>query len=112
MNTFQPIFNLKFIKALADPLRQNILLMLGEKGEMSSGQIAEAFLPMTHATISHHLQILKEGGVLVSRKEGKTALYAIDKTTLTSAMDKLAGMISNCCLGADCCGGGKTKKGV
>ncbi|MDH5479111.1 MAG: metalloregulator ArsR/SmtB family transcription factor [Nitrospinota bacterium] len=104
------LFNVNFIKAMADPVRQNIVLLLGEKGEMTSGEVAHAFQPLTHATISHHLQILKAGGALVSRKEGKTVWYAIDKPALTEAMDKFASMIRNCCVGTDCCSPTSQKK--
>ncbi|MDH5510219.1 MAG: metalloregulator ArsR/SmtB family transcription factor [Nitrospinota bacterium] len=96
-------FDIIFIKALADPVRQKIVILLGEKGELTSGQVAEAFYPLTHATISHHLQILKAGGVLVSRKDGKTAWYTIDIPALTGAMEKFASIIKNCCVGRDCC---------
>ena len=111
MTEIKPIFDVYFIKALADPVRQNIILLLGEKGDLTSGQVAEAFQPMTHATISHHLQILKMGGVLISRKEGKTAVYSINRQELTTAMEKLMSMITNCCQGPGCCGDGQSKKG-
>jgi len=105
-------FDINFIKALADPVRQKIVILLGEKGEMTSGQVAEAFHPLTHATISHHLQILKAGGALVSRKEGKTAMYAIDAPALTGAMEKFVSIVKNCCAGTDCCmpGGDKMEQ--
>jgi DNA-binding transcriptional ArsR family regulator len=110
MTNLKPIFDVHFIKALADPVRQNIILLLGEMGELTSGQVAEAFQPMTHATISHHLRILKLGGVLLSKKEGKTAVYQINRISLTGAMEKLTSMITNCCLGPECCGGEKPGK--
>ncbi|MDH5638812.1 MAG: metalloregulator ArsR/SmtB family transcription factor [Nitrospinota bacterium] len=107
-------FDINFIKALSDPVRQKIVILLGEKGELTSGQVAEAFHPLTHATISHHLQILKASGVLVSRKEGKTAWYAIDSPALTRAMEKFVNIIKSCCAGTDCCvpGGDKKEKEI
>lgn len=45
-------------KALSDPVRRKILVMLKE-GKMSAGEIAEQF-DMTPATISYHLSQLKK----------------------------------------------------
>lgn len=53
-------------KALSDPVRREILVMLKE-GKMSAGQIAEKF-DMTGATISYHLSQLKKAGLLFETK--------------------------------------------
>ena len=97
------VFDLEFIKAMADPVRQEIFLLIADKGRMTSGAVAEAFSPMTHATISHHLQILKRGGVLVSEKEGKEAWYDLDRSNLTNAVERLADIVLNCCKDSACC---------
>ena len=56
-------------KALSDPTRREILQLL-KTGRMSAGQIVEHF-DMTGATISHHLSILKEAGLVDDEKAGK-----------------------------------------
>lgn len=66
-----------FCKALSDNTRQRILKMLQE-GEMSVGEIVEVF-PMSQPTISHHLNILKNVGLVSSRKEGKQVFYSINQ---------------------------------
>ena len=53
-------------KALSDPVRRKILVMLKE-GKMSAGEIAEQF-DMTPATISYHLSQLKKAGLLFETK--------------------------------------------
>ena len=66
-----------FCKALADETRQAILQMLLE-GEQCVSCLTEAF-SMSQPTISHHLGILKNLGLVTSRKEGKHVYYAIDR---------------------------------
>jgi len=67
----------RFFKALADITRQEILRILDEAEEMNVGEICEAFENMSQPTISHHLQILKNCGLVDTRKEGKMIYYFI-----------------------------------
>lgn len=63
-------------KALSDPTRREILNLLKKKS-MSAGDIVSKFT-MTGATISHHLSILKEAGLISDRKEGKFIFYELN----------------------------------
>jgi ArsR family transcriptional regulator, arsenate/arsenite/antimonite-responsive transcriptional repressor len=76
-------------KALADPTRREILNML-KAGEMSAGEIAEHF-DMTKPTLSHHFSILKEAGLIDSRKEAQTIWYSLN----TSVLEDLASWALN-----------------
>jgi ArsR family transcriptional regulator len=76
-----------FCKALADDTRQKILGMLKE-GEMCVSDIVAAF-DMSQPTISHHLGILKQFGLVTSRKEGKQVFYAIDHDNVVECCGKL-----------------------
>ena len=49
--------------AMADPTRRQILTML-QKKDMTAGEIVEQF-DISGATISHHLKILREAGLIV-----------------------------------------------
>ena len=62
------------MKALSDPARRDILLMLRE-GKKSAGEIAEHF-NLTGATVSYHLAKLK-GADLVSEEKYKTLFTTI-----------------------------------
>ena len=66
-----------FCKALADETRQTILQMLLE-GEKCVSDLAEPF-SMSQPTISHHLNILKNLGLVHSRKDGKHVYYSINR---------------------------------
>ena len=76
-----------FCKALADETRQKILEMLREE-ELCVSDIVKAF-DMSQPTISHHLHILKQFGLVTSRKEGKQVFYTIDHDNVVECCGKL-----------------------
>ncbi len=71
-------------KALSDPIRREILVMLRE-GKMSAGEIAEKF-DMTAATISYHLSQLKKAGLLFETKYKNFIYYEINVTVFEEVM--------------------------
>ena len=77
----------EFCKALADDTRQRILEMLLER-EMCVGDIVDAF-DMSQPTISHHLNVLKQFGLVGSRKEGKQVFYAINRDNVVECCGRL-----------------------
>ena len=68
----------QLFKALNDPTRREILEMLG-KGDMSAGDIAEQF-DMSKPSISHHLDLLRQAGLVESVKQGQFIYYSINTT--------------------------------
>jgi len=77
----------EFCKALSDETRQSILKMLQGR-EMSVGEIVEAF-HISQPTISHHLNVLKNVGLVTSRKEGKQIFYSIDQENVEECCGKM-----------------------
>ena len=75
--------------AMADPTRREILSLL-QKQDMTAGEIAERF-EISNATISHHLKILREAGLVLSEKEKQTITYRINMTVF---QEFLAGIAS------------------
>lgn len=76
-------------KALSDPTRREILNLLKD-GPLAAGAIVEHF-DMTGATISHHLSILKQAGIIDDEKRGKYIYYYLNTSVLD---DVLSWMIS------------------
>lgn len=64
------------LKAMAHPLRISILNVLEGNKSMSVTEIHQA-LGLEQSTASHHLGIMKDKGVLVSRREGKHIFYSL-----------------------------------
>lgn len=63
-------------KALADPVRREILTML-KSGSKSAGEIAGHF-DMTNATVSYHLSQLKKAGLIYETKEKNFIYYSLN----------------------------------
>ena len=76
------------LKQVSDPTRLRIILMLAE-GEKHVGGICEA-LKQKHPATSHHLALLRHGGMIAPRRQGKHNFYA-----LTEAGEQLASILKN-----------------
>ena len=72
------------IKALADPIRRDILNML-KGGRLAAGEISERF-PVTAASISRHLSVLKEADLIRDHREGKFIYYELNASVLEEIM--------------------------
>ncbi|MBE6805668.1 MAG: winged helix-turn-helix transcriptional regulator [Ruminococcaceae bacterium] len=72
------------LKALADPVRREILDML-RGGRMSAGDITEKFT-ITGAAISRHLSVLKDADLIRDTREGKFIFYEINVSVLEETM--------------------------
>ena len=72
------------LKALADPIRREILNLL-KTGRMSAGEIADRF-PVTGASISRHLSVLKEADLIRDSRDGKFIYYELNVSVLEEIM--------------------------
>lgn len=71
------------LKAIAHPVRIAIINFLEDGQNLTVTEIHER-LGIEQSTTSHHLGILKDKGVLVSRREGKNTYYCLKHNTLSS----------------------------
>ncbi|MGT2846717.1 autorepressor SdpR family transcription factor [Streptococcus massiliensis] len=76
------------MKALADPVRREILEML-KKGPKSAGEIAQAF-DLTGATVSYHLSQLKKAGLIYEERQKNFIYYYLDATVFEEILVWLA----------------------
>ena len=72
------------LKALADPIRREILNLLKD-GKLSAGEISERF-PVTGASISRHLYVLKDADLIRDTREGKYIFYELNASVLEEIM--------------------------
>ena len=72
------------LKALADPIRREILNLL-KSGRLSAGEIASHF-PVTDASISRHLSVLKDADLIRDTREGKFIYYDLNTSVLEEIM--------------------------
>ena len=73
----------QIFKALGDSTRREILEMLREK-DLSAGEISDRF-SFSKPTISHHLELLHQAGLVRRYKEGQFVYYALYTTVLQEA---------------------------
>ena len=78
----------KTFRALADPTRRQILRLLRD-GPRGSGEIADAF-PSTWATVSRHLAVLREAGLVVAERRDQTILYELNTSVFQDLVQHLA----------------------
>ena len=71
-------------KAVSDPVRREILLML-KNGKMTVGEIGEHF-DIAPATLSHHLSILKNAELVHQRKHKNFIFYELSTSVFEDAM--------------------------
>jgi DNA-binding transcriptional ArsR family regulator len=74
------------LKQVSDPTRLQVILMLSE-GEKHVGALCEE-LNQSQPAVSHHLALLRHGGIIAPRRQGKNNFYA-----LTEAGDELAKVV-------------------
>ncbi|MGI6171579.1 MAG: autorepressor SdpR family transcription factor [Butyricicoccus sp.] len=77
-------------KALSDPTRREILQLL-RQGALPAGEIAEHF-NMTGATISHHLSVLKNAGLVDAERRGTYIYYEINLSVLEQILTWMTGL--------------------
>ena len=81
----------RVFNALADPVRLRLVSLIGAHagGEVCVCDLTAAF-DLTQPTISHHLRVLREAGLIDSERRGTWVYYRI----LPAALDRIAGLLA------------------
>jgi DNA-binding transcriptional ArsR family regulator len=82
MPTPQPTF-----RALADPTRRDILLMLRDR-DLTIAEVAENF-DMTRAAVKKHLTVLSDGGLITIETRGRERLNSLNAAGMAPVLDWL-----------------------
>ena len=75
------------IRALGDRTRREILHALRD-GDLTAGEISGRF-PITGASISHHLNVLREAGLVQSRRSGRNIVYSLEATVFQEFLEEM-----------------------
>jgi DNA-binding transcriptional ArsR family regulator len=86
----------EFLRALASPSRQDVMLLFARGAELSVGEVAEK-AGLGQSTASQQLAFLRRGGILTSRRQGKVVLYRADREGVMAALDDLQAYLLACC---------------
>ena len=76
--------------ALSDATRREILTMLRD-GDMTAGEIADCFA-LSKPTVSHHLNILKQAGLITGEKRAQTITYRLNTTVFQDFLKSVAAL--------------------
>ena len=75
----------RLMKALADASRFRMVQEIAAAGELTCGEVGELF-DLAQPTVSHHLKILADSGVLFVRRDGQHALISVNGALLDEAL--------------------------
>jgi len=78
---------------MSDKTRREILVMLKERN-LSAGEIAEKF-SLTKATVSHHLSVLRQAGLVDTEKRAQTVIYSLNLTVFQSFLLAVNGLFAD-----------------
>ncbi len=83
----------KVFKALNDPTRREILNIL-RKSDLYAGEIVAHF-NISGASISHHLDILKNAELIISEKKGQFVIYSLNTTVVDEILNWMVELKNN-----------------
>jgi ArsR family transcriptional regulator len=81
----------RVFKALGDPVRLRLLSMIGahQGGEVCVCELTTAF-DLTQPTISHHLKVLRDAGIIDSERRGTWVYYGL----VPAALERMSALLS------------------
>ena len=78
----------RLAKALGHPARVRILKLLIEKDRCVAGELSDE-LPIAASTVSQHLKLLKEAGLIKGEVDGPRRCYCVDRSVLALVKTRL-----------------------
>ncbi|PWT76760.1 MAG: transcriptional regulator [Chloroflexi bacterium] len=86
---------IRLFTGLGDPMRLEIVFLLGEHERLNVGEIA-AYFQLSRPAISHHLKVLKEARVLKSQKRATEVYYWLDLASLSERLRAVLTLLEAC----------------
>jgi len=86
------------LKALGNPIRFQIMQTLAERQACITGEIVET-TPLAQSTVSQHLKVLREAGLIRGEVEGPATCYCVDPEGVRWLKDRIESWLPGCCSG-------------
>ena len=86
----------KMLKALGNPVRFYIIQVLAEKQACITGEIVE-FTTLAQSTVSQHLKVLREAGLVSGEVEGPATCYCLNAEGINWMKDQIGAWLPDCC---------------
>jgi DNA-binding transcriptional ArsR family regulator len=84
------------LTALGEPVRLEIINHLGKQEQMNVCDLASKFR-VSRPTISHHLKILKDEGIVLAEKRGQETYYRVNRELLITGLQEVVDTLKRCC---------------
>lgn len=88
----EPIAATEMLKALGDPIRWNILRQIAAQEELAASTLEET-LPVSKPTISYHMKILSQAGLIEVFKRGRSHFYRVRRDALSDLIDEVQALM-------------------
>jgi ArsR family transcriptional regulator len=86
------------LSALSHPARLEILTVLAANERCCCKDVV-GHLDLAQSTVSQHLKVLVEAGLVRLKPDGQRSLYAIDRTAIAGLSQRFCAMLDTCCAG-------------
>jgi len=86
----------KMLKALGNPVRFYIIQVLAEKQACITSEIVE-FTTLAQSTVSQHLKVLREAGLISGEVEGPATCYCLNAEGINWMKDQIGAWLPDCC---------------
>lgn len=103
----------QMLKALGNPVRFHIVQVLAERKMCITGELVE-FTTLAQSTVSQHLKVLREAGLVAGEVEGPATCYCLNEEGIRWLKERIGGWLPGCCdealaaapakSDANCCG--------
>jgi ArsR family transcriptional regulator len=86
----------RMLKALGNPLRFQIVETLAERHTCITNEIV-ATTPLAQSTVSQHLKVLRQAGLIRGEIEGPATCYCLDEDGLRFLKEQIERWLPDCC---------------
>lgn len=86
----------RMLKALGNPVRFRIVQFLAEHQACITGEIVE-FTTLAQSTVSQHLKVLREAGLILGEIEGPATCYCLDGSGILWLKNQIGNWLPGCC---------------
>lgn len=86
----------KMLKALGNPIRFQIMETLAEKKTCITNELV-ATTPLAQSTVSQHLKVLREAGLIAGEIEGPATCYCINAEAILWLKEQIGLWLPDCC---------------
>jgi ArsR family transcriptional regulator len=84
------------LKALGNPIRFKIVEYLAEHQTCQTQQIVQA-TPLAQSTVSQHLKVLRESGLIIGEIDGPATCYCLNPEAILWLKEQIGAWLPECC---------------